>query len=497
MSIAHKKLSQIKVVTNSRYLNRRNRLLERIEDFFYRHKNKLPIVHLTLFLLFLTLIALPLLLPQPSEQATLFTNFTLFAQFLLWGLWFPLVFVSVIFTGRSWCGILCPMGAASEWATTIGLQRQIPAWLKWEGTPILSFLLVTILGQTVDVRDQATAIAEIFGGTLLLALLIGFFYGKKSKRAWCRHVCPIGLLLGIFSRLGIVQFAPKQWRNGNDRYTEKGICPTMIAVSEKKESRHCIQCFRCVKPDSPGGLFVHFRRFGEEIMQIRKHSPSLGEVMFIFMSTGISLGGFLWLILPSYQTLRQTIGEWCINRGWNWIGESGPAWLMSVHPTLHQTYNWLDFFMIVGFMLTWMLLTTFVLSSCTLASSYLAGYFQADKTLKERFIELGYQFTPVAMLSIILGLGDTLFSTLQNTLQMNHLILSTIKLMLFIGSIIWSIHLAKRLLTQQGVRGIRNWIALSPGIIGSLFIGFAWWPAIFGIHFSLLEQYRQQLVFLN
>ncbi len=494
---ARQKLSKINVTVNPDYAKRKNKFLMKVEALTYRHKNKLVLVHAVLFLFFLVLIVLPLCLPQPAEQATIFTNFTLFAQFLLWGIWFPLVFVSVIFTGRSWCGILCPMGAASEWITRIGLKRQIPGWLKWNGTPILSFLLVTILGQTVDVRDQATAIAEIFGGTLLLALLIGFFYGKQKKRAWCRHVCPIGLLLGIFSRLGAVQFAAKQSRAGGDQYTEKGICPTMISISQKQESRHCIQCFRCVKPASQGGLFLRFRRFADEIIRIRDHTPSLGEVGFIFLSTGISLGGFLWLVLPSYQTLRQTMGEWCIEHGWNWIGESGPHWLMSVHPELRQTYNWLDFFMIVGFMLSCMLITALVLSLCTLASSYLAGLFRADKTLKDRFVELGYQFAPVAMLSIIIGLGDSLFSTLHNALNISSGILASVKAALFIGSIIWSIYLGKRLLLRQGVGGIKNWIALIPGVLGSLFIALAWWPAIFGVNFSLLEQYRQQLIFLN
>ncbi len=497
MTTARTKLSKINVVVNPDFAKRKHGFLIKVEAFIYKHKNKLVFVHMGLFLLFLTLIVTPLLLEKPTEQATLFTNFTLFAQFLLWGIWFPLVFASVIFTGRSWCGLLCPMGAASEWATKMGLQRKIPGWLKWEGTPILSFLLVTILGQTVDVRDQATAIAEIFGGTLFLALLIGFLYGQKNKRAWCRHVCPIGLLLGIFSRLGMVQFASKQLRAGGDHYNEKGLCPTMISISHKQESRHCIQCFRCVKPTSRGGLFVRLRRFGEEIIQIRDHTPSLGEVWFIFLSTGLSLGGFLWLILPSYQILRQTIGEWFIDHHWMWIGESGPSWLMSVHPELRQSYNWLDFFMIVGFMLACMLLTTLMLSACTLASSYLAGRFHADKTLKERFIELGYQFAPVAMLSIIIGLGDTLFSTLNNTLNISSGVLAGVKATLFVGSIIWSVYLGRCLLMRQGVSGVKNALALVPGLLGSIFIGLAWWPAIFGVNFSLLEQYRQQLIFLN
>src|SRR3990167_4316036 len=276
MSQIQKKLRNIpiRVEGNPNDTKRKNKLAIIIEQFFYQHRNKLIFIHLAMFLLFMGIVLIPIFMPTPREEATLLNNFTLFSQFILWGFWFPLVFASVIFSGRSWCGLLCPMGAASEWATKIGLNRPIPGWLKWEGTPILSFLLVTILGQTVDVRDQASAVVEIFGGTLFAALLIGFLYGKNKKRAWCRHVCPIGLLLGVFSRLGIVQFAPKRVRSGGDQYTEKGICPTMIAINQKQESRHCIQCFRCVKPSSPGGLFVQFRKFGDEIIKIREHTPS-------------------------------------------------------------------------------------------------------------------------------------------------------------------------------------------------------------------------------
>ena len=47
---------------------------------------------------------------------------------------------------------------------------------------------------------------------------------------------------------------------------------------------------------SPGGLAVNFRTAGEEIINIDRYSGTLSEVMFIFMATGIALGGFLWLI---------------------------------------------------------------------------------------------------------------------------------------------------------------------------------------------------------
>jgi polyferredoxin len=288
--------------------DKRNRLIIWLEAFFARYQDQLVWVHALMFCFFLILLFLPVFLSEPAENATPLTHFTVLANYLIWGLWFPLIFLSVIFTGRSWCGLLCPMGAASEWSNKWGLQWKIPDWMRWEGTPVISFLIITTLGQTVGVRDHPEAIAEVFGFTLLLAIVIGFLYGR-NKRAWCRHMCPIGLLLGVYSRLGAIQFTPKKKKPGGDAYTENGICPTMIDISRKEESRHCIECFRCVNPEAKGGLELHARIPGEEIKNIRRHNPNMSEIWFLFLGSGIALGGFLWLVLPQYPLLRQQVGE--------------------------------------------------------------------------------------------------------------------------------------------------------------------------------------------
>ena len=122
-----------------------------IESFFVRFRPYLPWVHAAMCVVFVVIMVLPLLLPDPPESATPLTHFTTFANYAVWGLWIPLLFLSVIFTGRSWCGLLCPMGAASEWVNKIGLQRPIPGWLRWEGTPVIGFIATTVLGQTLGV----------------------------------------------------------------------------------------------------------------------------------------------------------------------------------------------------------------------------------------------------------------------------------------------------------------------------------------------------------
>lgn len=453
------------------------RLAAPLEAFFVRHRGRVAWIHALMFAGFLVLIAVPPFLPEPPEQAGPFSHLTPFADFAMWGLWFPLVFLSVIFTGRSWCGLLCPMGAASEWANRRGLKRAIPRWMRWEGTPVVSFLLITVLGQTVGVRDYPEATAEVFGGTLIAAIALGFVYGR-NKRAWCRHVCPIGLMLGVFSRLGALEFAPKRKRPGGDAYSESGVCPTMIDLDRKQESRHCIECFRCVNPPAKGGLYLRLRRPGREIERIRGHNPNMAEVWFLFLGTGAAVGGFLWLVLPLYQSLRQAVGEWLIGHGWLWIGAPGPAWLMVVQPERREVFVWLDFFMIVGFMLACMAALAAVLALTTWAGAHLAGRLGGDRDLRGRFVELGYQYAPVAMVSLLLGLGAELFELLRlASLGANEV--DSVKAALFVAGLVWSVYLGERILARQGVPANRRALPLAPGVIGSLAVGAFWWPALF------------------
>ena len=106
----------------------------------------------------------------------------------------------------------------------------------------------------------------------------------------------------------------------------------MIDLSRKKESRHCIECFRCVNPDSKGGVALRIRRPGEEIEEIAHRSPNMAEIWFFFLGTGIALGGFLWLVIPEYQSWRHGFGAWLLEREWWWALKPGPSWLMVVHP---------------------------------------------------------------------------------------------------------------------------------------------------------------------
>jgi len=447
----------------------------RVERLFSRLSAWLPWLHLAMLLVFLAVLVVPVYLPESAEQATFLDDGRILANYLLWGVWFPLVFFSVVLTGRSWCGFLCPMGAASELVNRHGLKMKTPAWIRWPGTPILSFILITLLGQTTGVRNHPEAALEIFGGTFVLAILVGWLWGR-NKRVWCRHLCPIGLLLGVFARLGAVQLSPRKRKAGPDALTDKTICPTYIDLPRKRAARHCIECMRCILPGHQAGLAVSFRRPGQELESIRKHAPDGWETLFIFLGAGIALGGFLWLVLPFYDAWRQAVGTWFIEHGQFWIGEPGPAWLMSVHPERREVFRWLDFFMITSTMIAVMVLSAMVLGAASWASALIARRFGGTSSVFHSGIQIGYSQAPVALMALMIGLATELFTPFLR-LGMTPTAVNDVKAAMILFGWLWSLWLAWRILAGLGVNRGRV-LAVLPAALGSSAMAAAWWLAV-------------------
>lgn len=118
-----------------------------------------------------------------------------------------------------------------------------------------------------------------------------------------------------------------------------------------------------------------------------------------------------------------------------------------------------------------------MLSLTTLLSSFLAGQEKADGTHYSRFIELGYQYAPVCLVSLVIGLGSKLFPPLD---IFGPQAPDIAKEILFSLGFIWSVYLGWRLLGEQGLTPARRLVPLFPGVLGSVLAGISWWVAIFG-----------------
>ncbi len=212
------------------------------------------------------------------------------------------VVVLTLLLGRVWCGWLCPLGTLLDWIPLRAWRRnevQVPD--SWRGVKyglllttliaaiftnltLLIFDPLTILFRTLSTAvwpaiDQIVTAAEtalyrvpflqpavsgfdqlvrpvvlpiepaFYRYTLLYA---GVFLGVIAlnliaPRFWCRYLCPLGALLGLLSKVGLVR------REANQRCTQcdacARACPTGTIQRERgyaSDPSECTMCLECL-----------------------------------------------------------------------------------------------------------------------------------------------------------------------------------------------------------------------------------------------------------
>jgi len=145
--------------------------------------------------------------------------------------------------------------------------------LRWVSftSILLSSIFKTIITSPVhfafvDVLDPASAIT-----TLILAVA-SLFIG----RAWCRYVCPWGLLMSLLHRLSRlrIQLVNPTSCTGCDACTE--ACRVGAVVRGRVRTEHCQFCFACIDACPQGGIqLVDDWLPGEtDLLRLARREPS-------------------------------------------------------------------------------------------------------------------------------------------------------------------------------------------------------------------------------
>jgi len=99
-------------------------------------------------------------------------------------------------------------------------------------------------------------------GFLFLLIL---FLNRIRPRFWCRVLCPLGALLGIFSRFNIIELAKDE-----EKCTHCGACVKNCQGAASPETgqtwqnAECLLCFNCTKSCQKDALTFRFRRLTEK-----------------------------------------------------------------------------------------------------------------------------------------------------------------------------------------------------------------------------------------
>jgi 4Fe-4S binding protein len=189
---------------------------------------------------------------------------------LTWTIWWAGIIFTFVLAGRVWC-IACPFGALNEWASRASRAwRRLPRPFRniWWATAL--FVILTWADEQLGVVRSPRVTAWIVVAFAALALVVGVRY---ERRSFCRYLCPIGGLIGIYSMA-----APLELRASNAAtcrcHREKTCyrggasargCPMLEFPQAMDRNNYCTLCGECVKGCSRDNLALRVRAFGQDL----------------------------------------------------------------------------------------------------------------------------------------------------------------------------------------------------------------------------------------
>ena len=199
-----------------------------------------------------------------------------FATTMIWDLWHPILAFTIIFFGRLWC-FACPIGAVGDWTQSVfSLKKKYPEKYRNLWIAVILFLLIFAAERHFFMftrNPPNTALLLIF--FTVLAVVMGAIF---EKRSFCRYICPIGLMLGVFSMLSIVELRCRSKKTCAEHDikecmigTEAGKgCPVGEFPQTMERNNYCIMCMECVKSCSKDNIRISPRLPGADIIRSRK-----------------------------------------------------------------------------------------------------------------------------------------------------------------------------------------------------------------------------------
>ena len=243
-----------------------------------------------IFSLFFTMVLLTFLFYGTiSVFSFKFTSKT--AMFIIWILWWPFLYITLLFFSRLWCGFLCPISLFNEAGNKLqrGKVKGVN-YRKWAFVPFILFFVIVYLEQMSGLFLSTSITFWFIITSFTLAFLMGIML---SRYAFCKLVCPIGVILGLFGRLSIIGLrtkkevcakCTKQWCILGGR--KAPACPVYINVPKINTNKDCLICANCIKNCPHDAAYVGLVKPGKEL--IEKVNFSLSESFFIMALFGLA-----------------------------------------------------------------------------------------------------------------------------------------------------------------------------------------------------------------
>lgn len=435
-------------------------------NFLRDHAHWLRKLQWVVVFFYLFLLIIPTLVSLPDESARVFNHLVIFAQFAFWGIWWPFVLISMLLMGRVWCGWFCPEGMLTEWASERGRNHPIPRWMRWQGWPFVAFACTTVYGQLLSVYQYPLAAMLVLGGSTVAAVGVGYWYGR-SKRVWCRYLCPVN---GVFNLLA--KLAPWHYKVDVDAWKapqQKVIpvnCAPLVPMRNMQGATECHMCGRC--SDYRGAITLSVRSPEAEITQFSKGS-GWETVLILFGLMGLAVGAFQWTASPWLVDAKQMMAEWLVNREIFWpLQDNAPWWILTHYPEVNDSFSWLDGGLIVAYIGCSMLFLGGSLYLCLKLADWMLPKRDALSVHK-----LTQSFIPAAACGVFLGLSALTVNLLKHE-GVATAWAPAVRAVLLSLALLWSLRLFWRLASQRTMQWWPRLGALALAGLGLALYGWAW-----------------------
>ncbi len=210
---------------------------------------------------------------------------------LVLSVWWPSLFLLSFFSARSWCAI-CPIGAISGFIQRLfSLQRKLPEILKRTELWIPAFFFVVILWVEKVARARELPLPT---GFVLLSIVLGaiIFSLIFERKAWCRYICALGNMCGIYAMASILEVRANTSVCINECKTHECFkggktygCPMFRHPLFLENNQSCRVCNYCVGNCPYRSVQLNLRPPGQEIWTQTK--PVKGGAFFSLLLVSI------------------------------------------------------------------------------------------------------------------------------------------------------------------------------------------------------------------
>jgi polyferredoxin len=228
---------------------------------------------------------------------------------LVLSVWWPSLFLLSFFSARSWCAI-CPIGAVSGFIQRFfSLERKLPQILKRTELWIPAFFFVFILWLEKVTRAREFPLPT---GFVLLSITLGaiIFSLIYERKVWCRYICALGNMCGIYAMASILEVRANTNVCINECKTHECFkggktygCPMFRHPLFLEDNQSCRVCTYCFQNCPYRSVQLNLRPPGREIWTHTK--PAKGGAFFSLLLASLLIVEIL-PDLPQFGVFRES-----------------------------------------------------------------------------------------------------------------------------------------------------------------------------------------------